>query len=89
MTFDGKELYPDLASKAAALGYSLIMNHPFLDGNKRVGHAALETFLLLNGLELQAAVDEAETMVLGVAGGQRSRDDLVTWIRQRIVPRPG
>ena len=49
MTFGGEDLYPDLATKAAALGFSLVCNHPFLDGNKRVGHAALETFLMLNG----------------------------------------
>lgn len=45
----GEQLYPDLASKAAALGHSLIQNHPFVNGNKRVGHAATEAFLLLNG----------------------------------------
>src|SRR5947209_8009363 len=60
MTFGGTELYPDLADKAAVLGYSLICNHPFVDGNKRVGHAALETFLVLNGHELDAPVDEQE-----------------------------
>jgi len=46
-SFGGEELYPDLASKAAALGHSLIQNHPFVDGNKRVGHAATEALLLL------------------------------------------
>jgi len=51
-SFDGEELYPDLASKAAALGHSLIQNHPFVDGNKRIGHAAMEVFLLLNRHEL-------------------------------------
>lgn len=51
-SFGGEELYPDLASKAAALGHSLIQNHPFVDGNKRVGHAATEAFLLLKGCEL-------------------------------------
>jgi death-on-curing protein len=45
MTFDGNDLYPTLVEKAAALGYSIIQNHPFIDGNKRAGHAALEVFL--------------------------------------------
>jgi prophage maintenance system killer protein len=54
-TFDGVDLYPSLAGKAAALGYSLIMNHPFIDGNKRIGHAALEATLMLNGHELVVA----------------------------------
>lgn len=49
MTFGGNELYPSLAEKAAALGFSLIQNHPFADGNKCTGHAAMETFLALNG----------------------------------------
>jgi len=47
MTFGGQELYPTLAEKAAALGFSLVCNHPFVDGNKRIGHAAMETFLVL------------------------------------------
>jgi death on curing protein len=51
MTFAGVELYPTLAGKGAALAFSLVMNHPFVDGNKRVGHAAMETFFLLNGHE--------------------------------------
>jgi len=53
-----EELYLDLATKAAALGYSLIQNHPFADGNKRVGHGAMEVFHLLNGHENDASVDE-------------------------------
>ena len=50
-SFDGKDLYPDLAAKVGALGFSLIANHWFVDGNKRVGHAAMEATLLLNGHE--------------------------------------
>ena len=49
LTFDQKDLYPDIVAKASALCFSLVMNHPFIDGNKRVGHAAMETFLILNG----------------------------------------
>jgi death-on-curing protein len=51
-SFGGEELYPDLASKAAALGHSLIQNHPFVDGNKRVGHAAVEVFSYLTAMKL-------------------------------------
>ena len=50
-TFDQKDLYPSIVTKAAALCFFLVMNHPFVDGNKRVGHAAMETFLILNGYE--------------------------------------
>jgi death-on-curing protein len=60
MTFGGEDLYPDLHAKAAALAFALINNHPLVDGNKRIGHAALETLLVLNGFELDAGVDEAE-----------------------------
>jgi len=52
MTFGGEDLYPTVAQKAAALAHSLVGNHPFVDGNKRVGHAAMEVFLILNGYEL-------------------------------------
>ena len=64
MTFGGAELYPSVVDKAATLGYSLIQNHPFLDGNKRTGHAAMEVFLFLNGCEIQSPVDEQERAIL-------------------------
>jgi death-on-curing protein len=54
MTFDGDELYPTLVEKAAALGFSLIQNHPFADGNKRTGHAVMAVFLALNGYKVEA-----------------------------------
>src|SRR5687767_8318476 len=58
MTFGGEDLYPGLVEKAGALGFSLITNHPFVDGNKRIGHAVMETFLVLNGYEIAASPDE-------------------------------
>ena len=64
-TFAGRDLYPALAEKAAALCYSLAQNHPFLDGNKRVSRAAMETFLWLNGSEPSATVDEQERLMIG------------------------
>jgi death-on-curing protein len=53
--------------KASALGFALIKNHPFLDGNKRIGHAAMEVFLVLNGFEISAPVEEQEQIILQVA----------------------
>lgn len=85
-TFGGEDLYPDLAAKAAAPGFSLIQNHPFVDGNKRTGHAALETFLVLNGAELDAPVAEAERVVLEVAAGARDRAGFLECVRQRMKP---
>jgi death on curing protein len=86
-TFGGADLYPDLPEKAAALAFTLIQNHPFSDGNKRVGHAALEAFLILNGYELAATVDEGETAILGVASGRWSQADLLAWIRLHLSRR--
>ena len=57
-TFGGVDLYPTVVEKATALCFSRVQNHPFVDGNKRVGHAAMETFLVLNGTEIDAAVDD-------------------------------
>ena len=85
-TFDGVDLYPGLAGKAAALGYSLIMNHPFIDGNKRIGHAALEATLMLNGFELISDVDSVEREILAVAAGQRTRDELRRWVEEHVQP---
>jgi death-on-curing protein len=85
MTFGGDDLYPSLEEKAAALCFSLVANHPFLDGNKRVAHAAMETFLMLNGWELNAPVDEQERLMLSLAASQTSRDELVAWVRSRVV----
>jgi death-on-curing protein len=81
MTFGGEDLYPALAEKAAALGYSLIANHPFVDGNKRTGHAAMEVFLMVNGFEIQASVDEQERVILQVAAGEMEREEFTEWLR--------
>jgi death-on-curing protein len=85
-SFGGNDLYPSLEEKAAALAFSLIQNHPFVDGNKRAGHAALETFLVLNGKEFNADADESERIILAVASGTFGRDELVEWIRSHMVP---
>jgi death-on-curing protein len=85
-SFGGVDLYPDLGAKAAALGFSLIQNHPFVDGNKRVGHAAMETFLVLNGHELAASVDDTEEMILAVAAGHADRKVLTTWVSKHVQP---
>ena len=80
-TFGGHDLYPDLIAKAAALCYSLVMNHAFVDGNKRIGHAAMETFLLLNGYEIKCDVNEQESVILQLAAGELSRNAFTEWAR--------
>jgi death-on-curing protein len=84
MTFGGEDLYPTLVDKAAALGFSIVMNHPFVDGNKRTGHAAMETFLVLNGMEISASVDEQEQVILALASGNSRRESFVEWLKQHI-----
>lgn len=83
-TFDQKDLYPDIVTKAAALCFSLVMNHPFVDGNKRVGHAAMETFLILNGYEIISSVDEQERVMLELASGNMSRINFSEWLNNQI-----
>jgi death-on-curing protein len=86
MSFGGDELYPTIESKATAICFSLVMNHPFVDGNKRIGHAAMETFLVLNGFELAADVDEAEGVILDLAAGNLPREQLLDWVTRNIQP---
>jgi death-on-curing protein len=88
MTFGGQELYPGLAEKAAALAYSLVGNHPFVDGNKRVGHAAMETFLVLNGWELAAEVEEQEEVFLRLATGRLKREEFTAWVQSHLQRKP-
>lgn len=84
MTFGGEDLYPTLIDKAAALGFSLVMNHPFVDGNKRTGHAAMETFLVMNDLEIFAPIDEQELVILSLAAGSLDREEFTKWLESRV-----
>lgn len=84
-SFGDEELYPSLPEKAAALGFFIVSNHPFVDGNKRVGHAAMETFLMLNGLQLAAPVDEQEHVILQLAAGALDRAGFTDWVRAHLA----
>lgn len=85
-SFAGTDLYPGLCAKAAALGFSLIQNHPFVDGNKRIGHAATDITLVLNGIELMASVDAAESDVMAVARGEMDREAFTRWVQDNQCP---
>jgi death-on-curing protein len=85
MSFDGLDLYPSLLEKVAALTFSLVGNHPFVDGNKRIGHAVMETTLALNGIGLDAPVEEQESLFLGLAAGVVTRSELLEWLRNRTT----
>src|SRR5437867_13026919 len=87
-TFEGTDLHSSLhaKAKAAALAFSLALNHPFLDGNKRVAHAAMEALLMLNGFELLATVDDQERLMLDLAAGHLTREHLAEWIEKHLKP---
>lgn len=86
LSVGGRDAYPTLIEKAAALGYSLIRNHGFVDGNKRIAHAAMEVFLVMNGVEITATVDEQEQFMLFLAAGEVSRDGLAAWLQSNTIP---
>lgn len=88
MTCGGQEAYPTISEKASALAFSLVKNHPFRDGNKRTGHAAMEVFLLLNGYELHASIDEQEQIILRLASGTLERDAFTKWVSSHIIRKP-
>jgi death-on-curing protein len=83
-SFGGVDLHASLPAKAAALCFSLVNNHPFIDGNKRLGHAATETFLILNGSEIDAIVDEQERLMLDLASGKLTREQLGAWLLAHV-----
>lgn len=88
-TFGGQLLYPTLLEKAAALLESLCLNHPFVDGNKRVAYAAAGIFLELNGWRIQAETEEAVTFMLEVAEGKRSKEEIRIWLELHAFPKRG
>jgi len=83
-TFGGEDLYPDIADKAAALMHSLALNHPFVDGNKRVAAFAAIVFAESNGHECLATPDELVDTTLAVAEGKMAVEALAIWFRQRL-----
>jgi death-on-curing protein len=83
--FGGKDLYPELADKAAALAYSLVMNHPFADGNKRTGYGAMMRILSRNGYTMTGPLAEHMSVFLRLAAGEMNRDAFLLWVRDRIV----
>jgi len=86
MSFGGSDLYPTLVEKAAALSFSLLQNHPFVDGNKRIGFAAAIAFLRANGHDLSGSVDKQERVVLALAAGELSREAWTDWVRDHVCP---
>lgn len=78
--FDSTDLYPSLQQKAARLCFGLVKNHPFVDGNKRIGAHAMLVFLAVNGVELSYTQEELSDMILQVAASEKDYSDLLEWL---------
>ena len=84
-SFGETDVFPSLQQKGARLGYGLICNHAFVDGNKRIGTHVMLVFLALNGIELEYTQEGLSDMVLGVASGELQFEDMVKWIIKHQV----
>lgn len=84
-TFDGQDLYPTKEEKGARIGYSLISNHAFVDGNKRIGMHIMLTFLELNGIKLDCKDQDIIDAGLALAAGEMSYKELLDWIKEHKV----
>ncbi len=84
-TFGGEPLYPSIQSKAAQLCFGLVCNHPFLDGNKRIGAHVMLVFLALNGIEMEYTQQELIDIILSVACGETDNQTLLQWILQHEI----
>ncbi|MDY4011193.1 MAG: type II toxin-antitoxin system death-on-curing family toxin [Fusobacterium gastrosuis] len=84
-TFAGEDLYPSLEEKTARLGYSIIRNHPFLDGNKRTGLALMLHTLLINNIELdEDYINESLLFIQSLASGEKTYEEVLEWIKKVI-----
>lgn len=81
-TFGGRDLYADLFTKAAALGHSLVLNHPFVDGNKRTAWEAMHTFIEENGSELRAQPDEVVELMLRIEDKSLGVEQIAAWLKR-------
>lgn len=83
-TFGGADLYPTILEKASRLGYGLIKNHPFVDGNKRIGTHAMLVFLALNHIDVEYQDPELIKLILGIAADEFDSDHLLAWLQEHI-----
>lgn len=83
-TFGGVELFPTTLEKAVRLGFGLVSNHPFVDGNKRIGILVMLTFFELNGIFIEFTDDEIVDMALGVASGKYKYEDLLQIVNNKL-----
>ncbi|WP_422449107.1 type II toxin-antitoxin system death-on-curing family toxin [Thermoanaerobacterium sp. DL9XJH110] len=84
MTYDGKDLYPTIIDKIAVITYSLINNHGFVDGNKRIGIAVMIILLKMNNIKVYYTQQELIDLGLKTAGGLMKEKDILNWIKERV-----
>lgn len=85
VTFGGEELYPSKEEKAAKIGYSLVSNHAFVDGNKRIGVYVMLSFLELNGIHIEATNNDVIELGLSAADGSMKYEDILNWIKEHRI----
>ena len=83
-TFDGQDLYPTALEKSAAIVESIIINHPFIDGNKRMGYAFMRLLLSEEGYELKASENETYNFIISIAEGKMNSEEIINWIKNNI-----
>ncbi len=84
-TFDNKELHPTPLHKAASLVESILINHPFIDGNKRTGYVLMRILLIDNGLDIDASQEEKYKFVISIASGQIKLQEIIEWLNKHVV----
>ena len=84
-TFDGNELYPSKIEKAARLGYGLVSNHPFVDGNKRIGVHIMLSFLEFGGIEIKMTSEEVTWLAMNIASGKFKYEDVLEFLKSKEI----
>ncbi len=85
VVYYGAELYPTIAEKGAIICFELVTQHPFVDGNKRVGHSAMAHFLFMNGYIIDANDEEQEEIILALAAGEIDKETFTNWVKTKIT----
>ncbi len=85
-SFGNEELYPSPIEKAAAIGESIIMNHPFVDGNKRTGYVLMETILRKEHFQIEASTEKKYQFVIDISTGQKRFEEIVLWLKGNVRP---
>ena len=83
-SFGGEDLFPTLLEKSVRLGYGLVANHPFVDGNKRIGILVMLSFMELNGIDVTFTDEEVVDMAMGVASGKYKYEDLLNIVSSKL-----